>query len=185
MFPPLEGHPTPIPRAQSQTCDSRAASAPDSRTPLDATGRHWTPPNATQRHPTPPNATGRHPTPLDATGRHPTPPYATPRLPVFFFTAQTSWRPAGGTWPTRPTRPTRPAATLRRPQGGLTPGAGVSGALRGATPPTSLFYGPNELAANCAPAMVETALRSVEAKLSTEKLPPPSVVNTSSMLAHS
>ena len=69
--------------------------------------------------------------------------------------------------------------------GGLTPpGLESQG---GSTPPTSLFYGPNELAANCAPAMVETALRSAETKLSTEKLPPGSrgVVATSRRLAQS
>ena len=33
--------------------------------------------------------------------------------------------------------------------------------------------------------MVETALMSAETKVATEKLPPPSVVNTSSMLAQS
>ena len=58
------------------------------------------------------------------------------------------------------------------------------------TPPHAyqpFSYGPNELAANWAPAMVETALRSAEAKLSTEKLPPGSrgVVATSRMLAQS
>ena len=58
-----------------------------------------------------------------------------------------------------------------------------------ATPRLPAFvHGPkNELAANCAPAMVETALMSAEAKLSTEKLPPGSrgVVATSRMLAQS
>ena len=50
------------------------------------------------------------------------------------------------------------------------------------------FHTPNELAANWAPAMADTALESAETKPSTEKLLPPSggsVANTSRQLAHS
>ena len=55
-----------------------------------------------------------------------------------------------------------------------------------ATQPSQPFH-PNELAANCAPAMVETASVSAETKLLTEKLPPSvkGALATSIKLAHS
>ena len=70
--------------------------------------------------------------------------------------------------------------------GGRNPPPGLGS--QGAQPRLpALSYGPNELAANWAPAMVETALMSADTKLSTEKLPPGSrgVVTTSKRLAQS
>ncbi len=62
----------------------------------------------------------------------------------------------------------------------------VSHESRQSTRMGSEIHAPNALAANWAPAIADTALMSALTKPSTEeKLPPPSMVNTSSMLAHS